>query len=865
MKRELRSNIHSPHKKVKVSAKNWAPEETETFYEALKKYGKSWNQIQAFMVESGYEARKSGLYNSKYQTYAFNEWWAGRALGGALSGKGHTISGAMLDPYGGKCWAKMYNARFEILKGESDLVLCKCRMIRPSEEEAPVWGENEVELKYDSKTDMWSIKLGEDIYSTKGGFIGFPREETWNIRSESVVLKIRDTGRIRGARKGTGQRRAARSERLPRARRSTAELWGRNDIKVEYEVAYPRNTNREKDKCILGVSCVHHSEGNLGPGRKKLPHLVFRQENLRVNIFDKPKLESVVESAMSSKITMLSSEFTNMKEASNFLWDFTVAKDRSVYEKYVLEEAVLKEWLVSQCRSLKQNRSQRVCIVPFLLKDDSLTLSSPEDSNIQLAIHAQVLAVQLNGENKRRATKALESLEAHKYPTPLTFDSLQGMFVTTTTSELVSVSGDEVSIGGAVKKIMDKGDYFQLHTWKLQKSSPTITWIHHTKSGDKELQWKKHVTVPILAEDRINMRIELQYADKDESWIRDEEKLLLNTFASMLQERFEDVCFAFNKTSTDLPIYMSHVRDNFTHKLFPMETKIGGTIKIDWYMDVEISLPKKFDGLDTNEDCRKQKYVHSGIVTYDNTFSNEELLQIENDCDKTLKMAEKGKFLKNTAQSDPHEGTGPKDRTKFFFNLRYNWRDFELKEPDANFAAGIRSDVSPIQPWMDLPMQRLKDLGVIESTEWINQISFNDYSSANLGLGPHFDDANRFDRPITTIRLFSDSRLSFELRYYGINMGSLIIPLPRGRICVLEKNSYAAEKAKHAVRDCDITERSAALILRHVHDDVEQKAREFQQRKEASLLLAEETGNDGDFVEVKRTHNSHKSHVIIDG
>ena len=85
-------------------------------------------------------------------------------------------------------------------------------------------------------------------------------------------------------------------------------------------------------------------------------------------------------------------------------------------------------------------------------------------------------------------------------------------------------------------------------------------------------------------------------------------------------------------------------------------------------------------------------------------------------------MAEEGKFLKNTAQSDPHEGTGPKDRTKFFFNLRYNWRDFELKEPDANFAAGIRSDVSPIQPWMDLPMQRLKDLGIIENTEWINQI-----------------------------------------------------------------------------------------------------------------------------------------------
>ena len=35
------------------------------------------------------------------------------------------------------------------------------------------------------------------------------------------------------------------------------------------------------------------------------------------------------------------------------------------------------------------------------------------------------------------------------------------------------------------------------------------------------------------------------------------------------------------------------------------------------------------------------------------------------------------------------------------------------------------------------------------------------------GIQSHYDDAGRFDRPIYSLRLFSDSRLSFGTQLYG--------------------------------------------------------------------------------------------------
>jgi len=87
-------------------------------------------------------------------------------------------------------------------------------------------------------------------------------------------------------------------------------------------------------------------------------------------------------------------------------------------------------------------------------------------------------------------------------------------------------------------------------------------------------------------------------------------------------------------------------------------------------------------------------------------------------------------------------------------------------------------------------------------------------------LAQHFDDAVRFKQPIYTLRLFSDARLSFGSQFYGFCNGAFIIPLPRGCILVMEENSYAANGVKHCVRPCDMTGKSAAVILRQMHSQV---------------------------------------------
>ena len=98
------------------------------------------------------------------------------------------------------------------------------------------------------------------------------------------------------------------------------------------------------------------------------------------------------------------------------------------------------------------------------------------------------------------------------------------------------------------------------------------------------------------------------------------------------------------------------------------------------------------------------------------------------------------------------------------------------------------------------------------------------YHDGSEGLAQHFDDATRFKQPIYTLRLFSDSRLSFGSQYYGFCNGAFTIPLPRGCICVMEESSYSANGVKHCIRPCDMTGKSAACILRQMHPSVVKEA-----------------------------------------
>ena len=85
--------------------------------------------------------------------------------------------------------------------------------------------------------------------------------------------------------------------------------------------------------------------------------------------------------------------------------------------------------------------------------------------------------------------------------------------------------------------------------------------------------------------------------------------------------------------------------------------------------------------------------VRTGVITFHNCFSHDELLSLEQDALNTEKDFLKGQFLKSTAQ--PTFGAkGVIKRTKFFFGTRYMWTACQLAEKQSSIAAGVRVDVS---------------------------------------------------------------------------------------------------------------------------------------------------------------------------
>lgn len=73
----------------------------------------------------------------------------------------------------------------------------------------------------------------------------------------------------------------------------------------------------------------------------------------------------------------------------------------------------------------------------------------------------------------------------------------------------------------------------------------------------------------------------------------------------------------------------------------------------------------------------------------------------------------------------------------------------------------MRCDVSRPPVWMkDKIEEPLVKAGII-AKDFVNSIAMNVYHDGTEGLAQHYDDAVRFKQPIFTVRLFSDSRLSF--------------------------------------------------------------------------------------------------------
>lgn len=126
--------------------------------------------------------------------------------------------------------------------------------------------------------------------------------------------------------------------------------------------------------------------------------------------------------------------------------------------------------------------------------------------------------------------------------------------------------------------------------------------------------------------------------------------------------------------------------------------------------------------------------------------------------------------------------------------------------------AGIRADVSRSEGWMFDAVERPLTAAGVLTPGFVNAIAVNmcvnashnytlvvvqvscddailccSYHDGSEGIAQHMDCEKRFDRPITSLRLFSDSRLSFGSQLYGFTNSEFFVPMARGAITVMER------------------------------------------------------------------------------
>ena len=306
------------------------------------------------------------------------------------------------------------------------------------------------------------------------------------------------------------------------------------------------------------------------------------------------------------------------------------------------------------------------------------------------------------------------------------------------------------------------------------------------------------------------------------------------------------------ETSKEL-IYLNYKfvksRDTFEHKLYFIDTlqKYAGknVLKRKYYFKY---LPKGYNALKYREKIvektssrgkaetlqREVKYQYPvGITTYKYIYDEKQLLSLENHVDELIERVKQNRYLPNTYHTIRRKTSKALVRTKMFFNARYLWGNVEddMKYKRVCDAKGIRVDVSKAPEWFISELERpLIECGAIPKDivstipkspeKFINSFACNVYHDGTCGLAAHFDDKERFDQPVSSLRLFSDCRLSFGSKTYAGLDSSFFIPMLRGDVTIMEKDGYAINDIKHCIRASDMVCKSAVLLLRRIHPDL---------------------------------------------
>ena len=270
------------------------------------------------------------------------------------------------------------------------------------------------------------------------------------------------------------------------------------------------------------------------------------------------------------------------------------------------------------------------------------------------------------------------------------------------------------------------------------------------------------------------------------------------------------------------------LRDSFTYELIKKTTVCKANngkdyIRTEFFFPPD-SIPGNYKEIVPSTCYNDKERVYPvGVTTYTCLYDESELQKIE----KRVEVLEEKISSGGLPTTSFHHSISNNviRRTKTFFGARYLWTRAQTRRVDSDIANGIRIDVPPYPKWVkNLVEQPLLEANVLPDN-FVNTVAINIYRDGSEGIQSHYDDSSRFARPVVSLRVFSDSRLSFGTQFFGYVNGSFYVPMPRGCVTIMEPLGYGANGIKHSVRPADMTGKSVAIILRQVHERSMREAR----------------------------------------
>ena len=253
---------------------------------------------------------------------------------------------------------------------------------------------------------------------------------------------------------------------------------------------------------------------------------------------------------------------------------------------------------------------------------------------------------------------------------------------------------------------------------------------------------------------------------------------------------------------------------------------------------------------------RKWRFLngtYTGVTQFLNYFSSEDILSFERHADTLLnsvgsqQVMPSSKLMESSSNScsimkrtKTLDESIHRKRVKLFLGYRYAYGAMkENQQKKSRLFNDVDSlDVAP--SLVGKIKQEISSGLKLVPVDFINQAVLNYYMKAGSSLGVHQDDKHLFHRPIISLRLFSDSVLSFNCKGMGMQETPSFFPIEQkvGTITLME--GLASDCMLHCIRSRDINKKSLSIIFRRVTDVAMAEMHQLNKLRERREMLLED-------------------------